>query len=43
MTKVCTMCETTTINESESICQECKEKYGISPSDNSKDGCGCDS
>lgn len=42
MTKVCSFCETAAINESESVCTDCRKKYRIGSYDNSKDGCGCD-
>ena len=42
MTKVCSFCNITPINESESVCNACMKKYGIGNFDNSKDGCGCD-
>ena len=42
MTKVCSFCNITPINESESVCNACMKKYGIGTFDNSRDGCGCD-
>ena len=42
MTKVCSFCDTAVINESDSVCVDCRKKYRIGSFDNSKDGCGCD-
>ena len=42
MTKVCSFCDTAVINESDSVCVDCRRKYRIGSFDNSKDGCGCD-
>ncbi len=42
MSKICTICDTSIIPESESICLDCKRKHGIDTRNNENDGCGCD-
>ena len=43
MTKVCSFCDAVLVNESDSLCGNCRKKYKIGSFDSSKDGCRCDS